>query len=97
MVDGGTVLGVCLVVALVMCVVLPIWVIGDAVVHDKRYGSGILLDKYEADGTYYTVWPTEALKVEPKIYPALNVGQQYGYYTTDGFVVDVWVSYDQGF
>ena len=97
MVSGEDVLVICVVASMIiMFVGLPVGLIGDAVVHDKRFMDGILLDKYEVNGTYYTVWPTETLEVTEKFYPVLVKGQQYGYYTTDGVVVDVWGPHDEG-
>lgn len=97
MVTGEDVLVICVVVAMgIMFIGLPVGFLADASIHDKRFMDGLLLDKYEVNGTYYTVWPTETLEVHEKFYLVLVKGQQYGYYTTDGVVVDVWGPHDEG-
>lgn len=58
--------------------------------------TGILLSKYEANGTYYVEFPRETYTIGAKYYNAMQVGQQYNVQGNYGNITDVDIPYNEG-
>jgi hypothetical protein len=65
-------------------------------INPSYFGEGILLDKYEQNGTMFVMFDERTLIIPPKYAKAMTIGQQYSYYYKDGVIISIKIPYDTG-